>query len=54
MFLSLLLFLTILFAFASGVALGYCAIFAILHFFEPARLQAKPASGALAPSVSGD
>ena len=55
MFLSVLLTLTILFAFAIGVALGRWVIFGILHFFDPARLEEKAAAvGALATAVGGD
>ncbi len=39
MFLSILLLLTIVFAFAVGIVLGRWVIFAILHFFDPARTQ---------------
>jgi hypothetical protein len=41
MFLSILLLLTIVFAFGIGIALGRWAIFGILHFFDPARLHQK-------------
>lgn len=45
MFLSILLLLTIVFAFAVGIVLGRWAIFGILHFFDPARKHsATPAS----------
>jgi len=55
MFLSILLLLTILFAFAIGIALGRWVIFGILHFFDPARLQQKAASAnALAPVVAAE
>ena len=55
MFLSILLLLTILFAFAIGIALGRWAIFGILHFFDPARLQQKAAAAnALAPVVAAE
>jgi hypothetical protein len=54
MFLSILLLLTILFAFASGVLLGYWAIIGILTLFDPARLQPKQATGTLATSTSGN
>jgi hypothetical protein len=55
MFLSILLLLTILFAFASGVVLGRWVIFGILHFFDPARTQKKVAAvSTLAPAISGD
>ena len=55
MFLSILLLLTILFAFAIGIALGRWAIFGILHFFDPARVQQKnAAANALAPAAVGE
>jgi hypothetical protein len=53
-FLSTLLLLTIVAAFAFGVAAGYWVICGFLNFFNPARTRPKPAgSPALAPS-SGD
>jgi hypothetical protein len=55
MFLSILLLLTILFAFAIGIAFGRWAIFGILHFFDPARVQQKTAAAnALAPAVAAE
>ena len=55
MFLSILLLLTIVFAFAVGIAVGRWAIFGILHFFDPARVQQKRAAAdALAPAHGGD
>jgi hypothetical protein len=55
MFLSILLLLTIVFAFAIGIALGRWVIFGILHFFDPARVQRKEvAASELAPVSSGD
>jgi hypothetical protein len=55
MFLSTLLLLTIVFAFAVGIALGYYAIVGILHFFDPSRFQRKrTGASALAPIPSGD
>lgn len=55
MFLSILLLLTILFAFAIGIVLGRWVIFGILHFFDPARVQKKSAgANALAPAVAGE
>jgi hypothetical protein len=54
MFLSSLLLLTILFAFGVGVGAGYWAIFAILHLFDPARLEQKKAPARLAANPSGD
>lgn len=53
MFLSILLLVTILFAFATGIVVGYWVILAILEFFDPRRFQRRGAS-ALAPSPSGD
>ena len=53
-FLSTLLLLTIVAAFAFGVAAGYWVICLFLNFFNPARTRNKPArTPALAPS-SGD
>lgn len=53
-FLSSLLLLTIVAAFAFGVAAGYWVICGFLNLFNPARTRNKPArSAALAPS-SGD
>lgn len=54
MFLSILLLLTIVFAFAIGIALGRWAIFGILHFFDPARKQKEAAATELAPAAGGD
>jgi len=55
MFLSILLLLTIVFAFAAGIVLGRWAIFGILHFFDPARKQQKQAAASeLAPVAGGD
>lgn len=54
MFLSILLLLTIVFAFAIGIALGRWAIFGILHFFDPARKQKETAATELAPAAGGD
>ena len=54
MFLSILLLLTIVFAFAVGIALGRWAIFGILHFFDPARTQKQAAAKELAPAAGGD
>ena len=53
MFLSVLLLLTIVFAFAIGIALGRWAIFGILYFFDPPRMQKDEASE-LAPAAVGD
>lgn len=53
-FLSTMLLLTIVAAFAFGVAAGYWVICGFLNFFNPARTHRKPATNpALAPS-SGD
>jgi hypothetical protein len=54
MFLSILLLLTILFAFAAGIVLGRWAIFGILHFFDPARSQKQTQAKELAPAAGGD
>lgn len=55
MFLSILLLLTIVFAFTVGIALGRWVIFGILHFFDPARMQRKEARASeLAPASGGD
>jgi len=54
MFLSMLLLLTILFAFAVGIVLGRWVIFGILHFFDPARVQQKAAASSLEPAVAAD
>lgn len=55
MFLSLLLLLTIVFAFAFGIMLGRWIIFGILHFFDPSRTQQKKTrAGALAPAAGAD
>ena len=54
MFLSILLFLTIVFAFAIGIVLGRWAIFGILHFFEPARTQKQARASELAHVTGGD
>ncbi len=54
MFLSILLLLTIVFAFAIGIVLGRWAIFGILHFFDPARTQKQAAANELAHVVGGD
>jgi len=53
-FLSTMLLLTIVAAFAFGVAAGYWVICAFLNFFNPRRSRSKAAaSPVLAPS-SGD
>jgi hypothetical protein len=52
-FLSTMLLLTIVAAFAFGVAAGYWVICGFLHFFNPARTRKPKRAPALAPS-SGD
>jgi hypothetical protein len=53
--LSSLLLLTILAAFAFGVAAGYWVICGFLNLFNPTRkTQSTSAAPALAPSTSGD
>ena len=52
-FLSTLLLLTIVAAFAFGVAAGYWVICGFLNFFNPARSRKPRRAPALAPS-SGD
>ena len=54
MFLSILLLLTIVFAFAVGIVLGRWVIFGILHFFDPARTQKQTPASELAPVTGGD
>ena len=54
MFLSVLLLLTIVFAFAIGIVLGRWAIFGILHFFDPARTHKEAPASELAPAAGGD
>jgi hypothetical protein len=54
MFLSVLLLLTILFAFAIGIVLGRWVIFGILHFFDPARTHKPAQASELAPAAGGD
>jgi hypothetical protein len=51
MFLSLLLLLTIVFAFTTGIAAGYGVIMGVLHLFDPARLPQKRTADALAVSI---
>jgi len=53
MFLSILLLLTIVFAFAVGIVLGRWVIFAILHFFDPARMQPKESAANELATVTG-
>ena len=54
-FLSILLLLTIVFAFATGIVLGRWVIFGILHFFDPARtLRKQTGTNALVPAIGGD
>jgi len=52
-FYSSLLLLTIIAAFAFGVAAGYWVICGFLNLFNPARAPKKTAATALAPA-SGD
>lgn len=54
MFLSILLLLTIIFAFSLGIALGYWAIFAILDFFDPARFRTKERRAPELATTAGD
>jgi len=55
MFLSLLLLLTTIAAFAIGIMLGRRVIFGILDFFDPARQrQKREQPAALAPAVGTD
>ena len=54
MFLSILLLLTIAFAFAVGIILGRWVIFGILHFFDPARTQKETPANELATASGGD
>jgi len=54
-FFSSLLLLTIVAAFAFGVAAGYWVICGFLNLFNPARAQKKPSTApALTPITSGD
>ena len=54
-FLSSLLLLTIIAAFAFGVAAGYWVICGFLNLFNPSRKSKTPsAAPVLAPSASGD
>ena len=53
--LSTLLLLTIIAAFAFGVATGYWVICGLLNLFHPRRMQQAPSSSpTLAPNTSGD
>ena len=53
--LSFLLFFTIIVALVFGISLGYWAVCAILHLFNPSRMQNKPTgTPTLAHSPSGD
>jgi hypothetical protein len=54
MFLSILLLLTIVFAFAVGIVLGWWAIFGILHFFDPGRMQKDNRANEFAPAAGGN
>jgi hypothetical protein len=53
-FLSTLLLLTIVAAFAFGVAAGYWVICAFLNFFNPRRTRNKPAAAPVLAPTSGD
>ena len=53
MFLSILLLLTIIFAFAVGIVLGRWVIFGILHFFDPTRTH-NPAQASELAHAGGD
>jgi hypothetical protein len=53
-FLSTMLLLTIVAAFAFGVAAGYWIICGFLNFFNPRRTRNKPASTAVLAPSSGD
>ncbi len=53
MFLSILLLLTIVFAFAVGIALGRWVIFGILHFFDPSRTQPKETAASELVTATG-
>jgi len=54
-FYSSLLLLTIVAAFAFGVAAGYWVICGFLNLFSPGRTSGKAApAAALAPTASGD
>jgi hypothetical protein len=53
-FLSTMLLLTIVAAFAFGVAVGYWVICAFLNFFNPRRMRSKPAATAVLAPTSGD
>jgi hypothetical protein len=53
--LSILLLLTIVAAFAFGVAMGYGVICGVLNLFHRRRVQYKRSTAAaLAPTASGD
>ena len=53
--LSALLLLTIVAAFAFGIAAGYWVICGVLNLFHPSRIQQKPSSApALAPTAGAD
>jgi hypothetical protein len=53
-FLSTLLLVTIVAAFAFGVAAGYWVICGFLNLFNPARTRTKPASAPVLAPSSGD
>jgi hypothetical protein len=52
--LSTMLLLTIVAAFAFGVAAGYWVICGFLNLFNPARTRTKPASAPVFAPSSGD
>jgi hypothetical protein len=53
-FLSTMLLLTIVAAFAFGVAAGYWVICAFLNFFNPRRTRNKPTAAPVLAPTSGD
>jgi hypothetical protein len=54
-FYSTLLLLTIMAAFAFGIAAGYWVIIGFLNLFNPSRTQKKPtAAPSLAQTATGD
>jgi hypothetical protein len=53
-FLSTMLLLTIVAAFAFGVAAGYWVICGFLNLFNPRRARNKPASAPVLAPSSGD
>jgi predicted membrane protein len=53
-FLSTLLLLTIIAAFALGIAAGYWVILAFLNFFNPIRTRNRASRAATLAPTSGD